>query len=678
MHLGNNSRSGFYIRAGYAYEHQTQEPSMTAGEELVTRSAGKALVYGDYLSKIGPGLGFDYAYKFEFGKHRGELSLYNIYDQDRNVVGAKQDVEPILNPATGQPTGRFQLAEPGKVNETERWRYYWKHRTNITDNVNLTVNIDEFSDPDIFYDVLDLFGDRLEDRERQIIRRSRIALTDVEEAYVARLMVDIKDRIGINRINNFSNPDDNNRDFDLNPFTTLKNADVDGISSKRWGRVSERMPQFDFATRYLPIGDRPTYYMSELNLYNNLDKGLNIVSRKDDAWVQGAQFYNRLLRQWKLSERYTLLGKVGFGAGTARRDGESLGIDDFTESPTNIVEVEPGVFEDIGVGGKHFFDGVESGVKFIDDDGTFLIGKRKRNLNQIRDNYIYGDTELRFNARFSDSLTGDVDWRYRDTTRDYIGDWYASLGDLTLRDDLFNYPIREHWLEGGLNYRLARPILSLYTRAGVNLLPRDELYSQEDTAFWNNGFNWTNSLQTFKAGGSVGYRQQQLFDPSDPNSYLESRIVTNGNIGYSPVHQRWYTQVRARYDKPLNSELERHNDFNELTFFTERVPDSDVKWVYGRELGPKYNTEFRVRWDEQVGGIRDVAWLLQRDMHDAVATLRIQVEKDDTHAISRTDQQNQFDVRLGLKFKLPNKSAAFGSGNVQTLKDRVRQPAVAY
>lgn len=663
--VGYNSRAGVYARLGYAYEHQTQEPGFENESEYVTRSAGKAEAYVDYLSKIGPGLGFDYRYQFEYNKHRGELSLYQIYDQGRDVVPASPDFSEIRNSA-GAVTGHT-IVSPDTISENERWRYLWKHRTQITENLNATVNIDMFSDPDIFYDIIDLFGDDNVERERRIQRRGRVALTDVEESFVARLMFEIKDRVGINRINNFSNPIDDNLDFNLNPYTSLGDADVDGISARRWGRVTERMPQFDLATRYLPIGNRPLYYMSELNLYNNLDKGLNIVNTNDDAWVQGAQFYNRLMRQWKLSERYTLLGKVGVGAGTARREGEDLGIGDFSDQTPLFGTIR----------NQYWVDGLWSGLQF-DNDGDFFIGRRRYNFNQIRENYLWGDAEMRLNARFSDALTGVLDWRARATTSNYIGDWYASMGDQTFREDLFNYPVREHWLEGGLNYRLARPLLTLYTRGGINLIPKSDLFSKEDVAVWTNGFNWSNQRQTLVWSGFAGIRRQQLYDPTDINEYQENRLDAGSMLSYSPVHQRWYTQVRVRYDQPLNEEITTTDEARNLTFFTETETDTDVKLVYGRELGPKYNTEFRVRWDEQVGGLRDVSWLLQRDLHDAVAVLRIRLQNNDRKADSRDDSENQMDVRLGLKFKLPGRAVNYGAGDVKTLRDRVRQPAVAY
>lgn len=668
-HFGySRHRAGAFARLGYSYQHQTEEPSFENEEEYKTRSFGKADVYIDYLSNIGPGAGFDYRYRFEYDKHRGELQVYNIYDHGRDVVGASPGLTPH-DDRNGKIIS-YSITDPGDVTETDRWRFMWRHRTDITDNLNLTVNIDQFSDPDVFYDILDLYTDRLSERERQIVRGSSLTLTNIEETFVTRLMFDIRDRIGVNRIANPSNPIDNVRDFDLDPYVPLAQSDANGISARRWGRVSERLPQFDLASRYLPIGNRSLYYYAELNAYNNLDKGLNYVNTNDDHYVQGAQFYNQIMHQWKLSPYYTMIAKAGFGAGTARRDGEGLGISDFKDQ---VPIINSSTREPLFV-----IDGTESALFFVDNNGTFEIGRRKRNFNQIKDNYIWGDTSVQFNARFSDAFSGNLGWRYRQTTRDYIGDFYASLGSQTFREDLFNYPIREHLLDAGLNYRLAQPLLTLFTRAALNLEPHSKLYSKEDTMQWTNGFNWSNQRQTLVVGGYGGVTRQQLYDPTDPNQYEENRLVAGTTLSYSPIHQRWYTMVRLRYDQPLNNQIKTVDEFRNLTFFTERQTDTNIQWVYGRELGPKYNTEFRIRWDEQTGGLRDVAWLLQRDLHDAVAILRIQVRQKDTNINNIETSANQFDVRVGLKFKLPNKDVTYTNSDVRTLRDRVRQPEEAY
>ena len=123
LHLGYGSETGGRIRLGYAYKHITQEPSYEDDDTYVTRARGNARLYFDYLSKLGPGTGFDYEYNFEYGKHRGQLELYGLNDSDRQVVG---------------PTAPAAGSDPDLFDESGRWRVGWKHRTAITPRLNRT------------------------------------------------------------------------------------------------------------------------------------------------------------------------------------------------------------------------------------------------------------------------------------------------------------------------------------------------------------------------------------------------------------------------------------------------------------------------------------------------------------------------------------------------------------
>lgn len=649
--LGYGSRSGFRIREGYAYKHSTREPSFEDDKDYLTRSEGKAEVFMDYLSKLGAGGGVNYQYEFEFKKHRGQFELYGLHDSNREVVG---DVAPKSETST----------DDGEIfNESDRWRLKWLHRTKITDDLALVINVDEFSDPDIFYDALDFFQNDWDARERQIQRRSRVALTYQKEAYVVRLMTELKDRIGINRFNNFSDPRDDNFDFDFDPGRKIEDDDdLDGISNNRWGTVSSKLPHLTFATRHLPAGRNPLYYSTQLDIYNSLDKGLNIVDDDDDAYVQGIEFYQSLLYQWKISPRQVLLAKLGVGLGYANRNPD-----------LDIDYPEPDFPQNLG----SLRRGDNLGLTFTDDDGTFLVGTRKRNLDQIKAFYAWMDAELKYQARISDALTGDLSWQFRETTSDFIGDFYASLGNKTFREDLYDYKIRKNWINGELRYRLARPLLTLYTNGGWNLVGRSDVYSKERLGNWNTGFQWSNQRQTLIASGSAGWYRQQIYDPTDPAEYAEDVLRAGLNLVYSPIHQRWYTSVRGSYSNSLNGEAERGSD-RELTYFTEEDTDSDIRFTYGRQLGPKWDTEFMVHWDDEVGGLREVSLMLQRDLHDAIGTFKVSLKNDNDDADARDDQEaNELDMRFGLQLKMPDKKVALGAGNVVTLRQRYREPAVA-
>ena len=640
--VGYGSRTGARLRIGYRYSHRTIEPELLDAGDMRTRSAGHATVYTDLLSKIGVGAGFDYDYSFEYGRHEGELSLYGLKDKEREVAGN--------DPAVGE-----------LFDEEDRYAIIFRHRSAITEDLQLQANIDTFSDPDIFYDALDYFVAPDEERERQVTRGGKAALTWRQDAYVARIMADLQDRIGLDRYNDFADPRDDNSDYAIEPGVSLEDTEADGISRSRWGEVRRRL-QARVATRWLPVGRQPLYYTTEIDIYRALDKGLNVVGTDDDGWVSGAEFYQALMYRWRLSQRTTLLTRAGVGVGGATRNDDDLGIEDF--GPT--------------------FPQMIDGLEFEDHD-TFLAGRDRRSLDDIRDAYLWGDAEARLHSRLTDALTGWLGWRFRETTDDFIGDFYASLGSQTFRDDLYPYRIREHWVEGNLTYTLARPLLSIYTQAGLNLLSGDELYSKEPLAYVSTGARWSNQRQTLILTGGAGARRQQIFDPSDPDEYTDDRLYLFGGVVYQPVHRRWWTSLEAQYAESLKGQTERDDD-DRFVFFTDEDPRGELEWSYGRELGPKWETEIGVNWDQEVGGLREVAWLLQRDMHDAVATLEVTLDnkfdRDRRHDIKdRNDREaNEIDVRLGLQLKMPIQGGeeTLGPGQPRTIKQRYRPPALAH
>ena len=157
----------------------------------------------------------------------------------------------------------------------------------------------------------------------------------------------------------------------------------------------------------------------------------------------------------------------------------------------------------------------------------------------------------------------------------------------------------------------------------------------------------------------------------------EDKIGANAGIKYEPIHKRWFTSLKLDYSKTLNGGVERDSD-SRLTFFTDEDPKGRATWAYGRELGPKWDTEFRVQWDEEIGGLRDVSWMLQRDLHDAVMSLEVRSRNDERRADARDDTSNQeTDIRLGMKLKIPGGPSKIGAQEVDTIKSRYREPILA-
>lgn len=611
IEFGFNSRSGPRVRVEYTYHYLVREPDLNDEDRLTIRSRSRTDVFLDHFGRLGTGGGVEHEYALEYGRHRGRFQLYGLTEGDREVVGPDADRDEV-------------------VNDPRRWRVLLRHRTQFTDELNAIIDVDEYSDPDVFYDILDLFADDFALRQRQPFRRGRAALTWTEEQFVARVMVDVRDRVGRDRLTNYEDPADDNRDFDINPSEPLEETDDLGLSSKRWGRVSQKAPRFDLATRWLPLGRSRVFYRQEWHAYNALDPGLNTVNTFDDAHVPGGEFYNALLHSWQLSERYNLLTRLGVGAGVAER----------LEEPEFDYEIDP----------RTGFGRIDN-VFFVDEEGTFLVGTNERNYEQIKPEYVWGDAETRLNARFSDSLSGALLWRGRAITQDYIGDWYRSIGNTLVREDIYDYKLRENWVEGRLYYRLIRPRLNARTSLAQNLIPPRTLYSKEYISVWDSFIRWANQSDTIAVQSGLRFSSYQQYDPTNEDELEALTLSASPGIEYEPVHKRWRTRLRFIYNETLTGNAEETGD-RRNTLFSDEDPEVDVEFTIGGQIGRKWRSEFSLLWDQEYQGVERGAFMIERDLHDAIVMLRILAQRDETDLEDRLDQRaNRVDVRLGLRFK---------------------------
>ena len=175
----------------------------------------------------------------------------------------------------------------------------------------------------------------------------------------------------------------------------------------------------------------------------------------------------------------------------------------------------------------------------------------------------------------------------------------------------------------------------------------------------------------------MGQSVRQNLAPSAAGEGDETYTFYRATVQYIPIHGRWYTRLTAGGTTSSGSATEPSNS-QDFTFFSDTDNRTRVTLLYGRELGPKWNTEIRAQWDSRVQGLHAISWILQRDMHDAVATLRIRSSQSVTNANSATDLQSEHDVSFGLKLKLPEKAVSFGQTDIRTIRQRERAPVVAY
>ncbi len=628
VRAGYKSRIGAYGRLGYVFRHEVSKPSLTNDEKMEKVSEGRLALFVDYLSKRGPGEGFDYEYSFLGDRHRGNINVYSLNDRDRQVEGEDdmaRDYVSIL------------------------------HRSELAEGLVWTANVDWLNDAEIFDDVLDVFND--DERQRVMERRARTALTLTREYYVARILFEVKDRIGRDRINNYSAPADNDRDFDEEPEKRLSRRHDEGIPTNRWGDASLRAPQITAATSWLKMWNLPFYYYTDLNIFNNLDKGLNAVASGDDAMVRGVDWYQAMMGRWRLAKRTTLLARVGAGAGMAAREDDEFGYD-FEASPD-----DPLVLEDR-----------EGGLTFVGPE-TFLVGRERYNLkDDVSDGFVYGDTLVRLQHRFSDALTFNLTHRFRETTEDSLGDWYASMGNRFVRDDLYNFRLREHNIDAVLRYYVAQPRLQLALRSYRNLLSGNELYANEPVGANVISGSWTSADQRLSLSGSTGVYETQIFDPSDPEQYTDSALGWRAYTNYRPASGLWWARFGAQYYEQLDQSSGGDDRFDR---YTEEDNETTIRTVLGGRVGPKWTTEVTSDWNSRISGFRKLRFGFSRDMHDALLVFSVGFRNDIYESENNDASTDEMDFRVGIQPKAPTTASSAGSGGLKVINDASRTPAVS-
>jgi hypothetical protein len=666
FHAGFKTKVGAYARLGYMWQHSTEEPNLADPLGATrTRSKGELSIFADYFSKRGPGAGLLYEYSLDYGRHTGRVDLYDLDDTHRQVVGQ---------------------------NSLQRWNANIQHRSVLTEDLTLTVNVDYFSDPDLYNDVLDLFQDT--ERRRVMERQARTALTLAREDYVARLLFEVKDRIGRNRINNFADPADNDRDFDPQPGVKQYNkSNYQGIDTDRWGRAAVRAPQVTVATRWLNLwGLQSVYYHSDLNIFNNLDKGLVTapgsgstvelpvipnwngitklkpgekvtVGTHDDAYVQGFDWYNSVLYRARLGDRTNLSMKFGVGGGMASRDQNTFGYDIPGVSLANPVTIY-----DINR---------NRGLTFIGPE-TFLVGTKPFNLKDVNPGFVYGDTQIRLDHRFTDALTGDITYNYRATTDNFLGDWYAKTGDRFVQDDLYNFRLRQDNLTAALRYTLAQPRLDLALISYRNLESTGVLFPGEQVSANGIMAAWRTLDETFGVSSAVGLSEFQLYAPSDPAARIASAWHYSIAATYKPRSGRWWTQLGTDYRQGLGTSGGSTNANKSTT-------DTNSELIYqallGGRIGPKWTSQVSTEWDSQVSGLRELKVQFERDLHDAVLYLMIGQRNSALNGASSggssSSSTSSMDFRISISPKLPTGATAPGMTGSKLLQPELKTPAVS-
>ncbi|NQU42070.1 LPS-assembly protein LptD [bacterium] len=660
--LGYHSELGAWARLGYTYKHESLVPSFADEDVLRAESRGQLTVFATEFLERGPGGGLEYRYELGYERHRGEIDLFVFEDGERNVRSESSYARFWeKRAADGTLVERVDSREIqySPEEEIERYRIGVRHRSILTPHARWYLNTDYFSDPDIYDEVLDLFGDL--ERRRVMERDARTALIWTRAEMTARLVVELKDRIGRDRITNFSNPGDILGDFDEQAELPITKRSDEGIRTKRWGRVSLKAPQATIATTWMKLWNLPLYYHTDLNLFRNLDRGLNTVSEDDDAYVRGADWYNALMWRVLLGRQVTWINQIGGGAGVADRESMEFGYldeDDFASPAGEDVRLVP----NNSMGGLVF-----------EDPETFLIGTKRFNLDDVQDSFVYGDFLSRLHARLTDTLSGDVTYRYRATTEHFLGDWYSEMGNRYVRDDLYDFRLRENNINARLRYALARPRFTATLRYFSNFIEEDELHPQEVRNLYGADARWANLENTVSLGARVSLSDQQMYHPSAMESFLDSSLRYGGYVGYTPPSRLWWTNLSVDFEE----ELDRPIGDRSFNRYTERENPYTVGGGIGGRIGPKYMGQISGTYRSEYGTLQRLSLSLRRDMHDLWLMIAITFKQDPYNNEYLSNEKrdvfsfmDEMDLRFALIPKLPGDNVVAGVPGLTVLQSQ--------
>lgn len=664
--VGYESDLGAWGLLGYTFKHETKAPPLENDKDMVTANKGQFTAYAAHFAERGPGGGLEYRYDLDYGQHQGQAAFFFLDDYDRQIKTKGTYTSYFnrfdLNGNRMRGTRKLEVHTYEPEEQLRRYTLRAQHRTRLGDYFGWVYDLDFFSDPEIYDDVVDSFNTIK--RGRQMDRRIQTALTFRQEWLAAHLMVEWKDRIGRDRIYNFSYPGDVAHDFEEQPETIIYDRKDKGIRTDRWGRASRRMPQFSMATRWLQLAGLPLFFSSDLTAFNNLDKGLNVVSRADDAYVQGVDWYSALMGRIRLGNRLTWLTQLGGGLGVADREDKTFGYLDDKDFEIDPTENTPYYLVPLATQSG-------SGLSFWDTE-TFLIGTKKFNLKKdVQDEFYYGDALTQLHARLTEALSARLTYFHRDTSGDSLGDWYAEMGNRYARDDLYHFKNRKNEVTANLDYELQSPKLRTGLVYYENLIKEADLYPQEIARLYGGFAQWTNEARNLSLRFGASVDDRQIFHPTEPAAYIDSTFRASTAASFSPLHRRWYARLGVSYEDNLDRTI---GDRAYSRFFDADSPFT-VSAGLGGKIGPKYQVDVQGVYDSDYETLDRLLFRLQRDIHDAVLFVEVGLEQDDYSTeylggekrdlMSFTDE---IDIRFSISPKLPNGNAVVGSPSIAVVE----------
>ena len=714
----NSSSLGFFYRLGYRYVHKTEVPDWDNPTTTRTRSHGQLDANVDMFSQRGIGVGAEYRYQFDYGRHRGWIMLYGIRDRDRDVPEVdRADREPAKPVLPGQED---QQDDDNGKDESQRYVYRHEHNSKVTDNIYLLWNADWISDPDIYVDILDRFTmSRGERRGRLYERRLRGAASYQTKDWLARFMFEKKQRLGRDRYTDFTIPGDDDLEFDPDPdFADDEEFEADGISRERFANVSKNA-HFRYATRLLRLMSSPLYYRFQANAFDSLDAGYNRLNEEDDARVRGVDFYGQLTHRLRLGSRTTWTNQLGAGVAFYEREDVPLISRDLFEQgsirPPGVItpEVErafflepdphavmpgpiPGTFvpDPNGVRQKPLHVLAQQpntrridGLRFKDQN-TVVLGDSdtERSPDDAQKAYVFGDYTTRLNHRFTDFLEGFLRYNIRQGSGMSLGEYYESTGRKDGTNDIYNFYSDRHYLEAGLLFYLRYPNLYAAITGGYNLQGRDQIYANERLRYLAYSMGYRNSTNEFQAQFATGFQTRQIYDRNDPRSFDQGSLGTTLKLSYLPRHHRYWAYLNIIGNTKLEKDPNDDRDNRQKRRFNEDKTDIDFNPTIGRQFGPKYRVQVTGNYKTKLAAWEEIGVAVIRDLHDAELGLFFGVQDNDIE--SRRDEDDdleeddddtrkvnyEYTIRISLNFKIAKDQPGLGNRTSTTLADVRSKP----
>ncbi|MEQ8820829.1 MAG: hypothetical protein RLY93_11345 [Sumerlaeia bacterium] len=658
---GYRSRYGAFLSVGYDVSHESKVPAWDDPDQMNVRSSGKLGVRTDLFSGGAVGVGAKYRYRFDFKRHIGSLELYGVRDSVRDVDGETDE---------------------------ERWLYRHRHNT-LFGNTLFQLNADWMSDPDLYFDLLDGAGadsvsvdvaaqadTALEDAERGRVpeRRLRSAIAYVKDDYVARLTGEIKDRVTRDRYQDFTDPDDDNLNYEPDLDFDDEDDDTEGIPSSRYGRVTERL-HGRVATRMLPLLRTPLFWRAEVNGFNALDAGFNEGDTEDDERIYGGDVYGALSHRLRLDPqgRFTWLNQVGAGAGAYERTSDALISRKKLADFRGVMGADP---RDVRVDGQRYRNA-----------STIYLGEGDNRLDyeDVDPFFLWADYTSRLNARFTDTLSGYVQYYVRQLSNDSAGTFFEEAGRKEAFQDIYDFPTREHYVESRLDYRLLYPNLGMYVFGRYNLQDDNEIFANEPAWQTGTGFDYLNDSGEFGIAGGVGVDEFQLRDPGDPNEYRRSNAYANLRTSYTPIHNRYYAGLNIGGNKILEDDPADDPPEEEENRFDEDDSEFTIEPVIGKRFGPKYLVEVGAEYNSDIDDFKEAGVTIERELPDFVLAfffgfkLNTFEDRDELNDRDRDerDGDRELDFRVSARFKQPGERGELSAVSVTTLRERQRRAEFA-